>query len=275
MKRTKADRIIAYSFAYLIVLICLIPFVWVVLTSMKSDEQIYNASQVVPTYVTGKNYFKVLFNSYFLRYFLNSTYISILVTAISIGMAMMAAYGFTRYHLLGSMQMRLGILFTKMFPGVLLAIPYYVIWKNLNLIDTHRGLVIIDCSFALPFAVWNLCSFFKQIPWDIEESALVDGCNRFKAFFKVIFPIAKPGIVATSMYCFLMGWDEYMYANTFINTQVKKTIQVGIREYIGDYSTDWGPMMAAVVMSLVPVIGLFLMVQNNLVGGLAAGAVKG
>ena len=186
-----------------------------------------------------------------------------------------AAYGFCRYKIFGSIQMKLGILFTKMFPGVLLSIPYYVIMKNMGLIDSHLGLIIINCSFALPFAVWNMCTFFTQIPWEIEESALIDGCNRFSSFTKVIFPIAKPGISATSLYCFLLSWDEFMYANTFINSTLKKTIQVGIRDYVGEYSTEWGPLMASVVLSLIPVLIFFVMVQDNLVGGLSAGAVKG
>ena len=120
-----------------------------------------------------------------------------------------------------------------------------------------------------------MCTFFTQMPWEIEEAALVDGCNRFQAFTKVIFPLAKPGISATTLYCFLMSWDEFMYANTFINTAVKKTVQVGIRDYIGEYSTEWGPLMAAVILSLIPVIVFFVFVQDNLVGGLSAGAVKG
>lgn len=189
--------------------------------------------------------------------------------------AVMAAYGFCRYRILGAEKMKLGILFTKMFPGVLLSIPYYVIMQKMNLIDSHLGLIIINCSFVLPFAVWNMCTFFLQIPWEIEESAMIDGCNRFQSFIKVIFPMAKPGISATTLYCFLMSWDEFMYANTFISTTLKKTVQVGIRDYIGEYSTDWGPLMASVILSLIPVIIFFVFVQDNLVGGLSAGAVKG
>lgn len=104
---------------------------------------------------------------------------------------------------------------------------------------------------------------------------MIDGCNRFQSFAKVIFPMAKPGISATTLYCFLLSWDEFMYANTFINSPLKKTVQVGIRDYIGEFSTEWGPLMASVILSLVPVIIFFVFVQDNLVGGLSAGAVKG
>ncbi len=275
MKRTKPELVILYFLSVVIALCAALPFVWVLLTALKSPEQIYNASQVIPTYITFDNFEQVLFHSNFVRYFLNSTVISVVVTVVSMLFAIMAAYGFCRYYILGADKMKMGILFTKMFPGVLLSIPYYVVMKKLGLIDTHLGLIIINCSFILPFAVWNMCTFFAQIPWEIEEAALVDGCNRFQSFIHAIFPLAKPGISATTLYCFLMSWDEFMYANTFINTTVKKTVQVGIRDYIGEYSTDWGPLMAAVILSLIPVIIFFVFVQDNLVGGLAAGAVKG
>lgn len=275
MKRTKLDLVILYTLAIVIVAIAAAPFLWVIFTSLKSTEQIYDASQIIPSYITFDNFKQVLFRSNFIRYFWNSAYISVIVTAICMLLAIAGAYGFCRYRIFGSLQLKLGILFTKMFPGVLLSIPYYVIMKNMKLIDSHLGLIIINCSFALPFAVWNMCTFFTQIPWEIEESALIDGCSRFQSFIRVIFPIAKPGISATSLYCFLLSWDEFMYANTFINSTLKKTIQVGIRDYVGEYSTEWGPLMASVVLSLIPVLIFFVMVQDNLVGGLSAGAVKG
>ena len=275
MKRTKFDKFLTYLISILVTLFVFLPFAWVLLTALKSPEQIFNMEQIIPTYVTLDNFAQVLFHSNFVRYFLNSTYVSFIVTAVSMLFAIMAAYGFCRYHIVGAERMKLGILFTRMFPGVLLSIPYYVMMGKLRLIDNLLSLIIINCSFILPFAVWNMCTFFSQIPWDVEESALIDGCNRPQSFIRVIMPIAKPGIAATTLYCFLMSWDEFMYANTFINTTLKKTVQVGIRDYIGDYSTDWGPLMASVVLSLVPVIVFFMIVQDNLVGGLSAGAVKG
>jgi len=275
MRRTKLELTVLYILSVIIAAYAFLPFLWVFLTALKSPEQIYNINQIIPTYITFDNFKQVLFQSNFARYFFNSAVISLVVTLISMLFAVMAAYGFCRYHIMGAEKMKMGILFTKMFPGVLLSIPYYVIMRKLNLIDTHTGLIILNCSFVLPFAVWNMCTFFVQIPWEIEEAALVDGCNRFQAFMKTIFPLAKPGISATTLYCFLMSWDEFMYANTFISTAMKKTVQVGIRDYIGEYSTDWGPLMAAVILSLVPVIIFFVFVQDNLVGGLSAGAVKG
>lgn len=275
MKKTRLEKGILEALAVLIAVCSFFPFSWVLLTSVKASDQIYNTAQLIPTSITFDNFKQVLFQSNFVLYFWNSACISVVVTAVSMVFAVMAAYGFCRYRIFGSERIKLCILFTKMFPGVLLSVPYYVIMKKMNLIDTHLSLIIINCSFALPFAVWNMCTFFLQIPWEIEESAMVDGCNRFQSFMKVIFPMAKPGISATTLYCFLLSWDEFMYANTFINSVSKKTVQVGIRDYIGEFSTEWGPLMASVVLSLVPVIVFFIFVQDNLVGGLSAGAVKG
>ncbi len=275
MKKTVMEQSLLYILASIFVIATAFPFMWVLVTSFKSLEQIYDPNQLIPTYITFDNYATVLFESNFIIYFFNSLYISTVVTFACMGLAIMAAYGFSRYKIFASTNIKLSILFTRMFPAILLAVPYYIIVSELGLIDSHSGLIIIYCSFVLPFSVWNMCSYFSQVPWELEEAAQIDGCNRISAFFKVILPVAKPGVFATSLYCFLKSWDEYMYAQTFINTSTKKTIQVGIRDYIGEFSTDWGALMASVVLSLVVVMVLFAFLQKNLVGGLAAGSVKG
>ena len=164
---------------------------------------------------------------------------------------------------------------TRMFPGILLCIPFYIIMKSLNLIDSYVGLIMIYCSFTLPFAIWNICAFFALIPWEIEEAAMIDGCSRAKSFFSIIIHIAKPGLFVTALFCFMSSWDEYMYASIIINTTLKKTIQVGMQDFIGQYSVNWGLLMAAVVISLIPILIFFALVQKNLVEGLSSGAVKG
>lgn len=164
MKRTRLETGILYGLSVLIALYSILPFVWVFMTALKSPEQIYNMNQIIPTYITLDNFKQVLFQSNFVRYFLNSAYISVIVTVVSMVFAVMAAYGFCRYHIHGADSLKMGILFTRMFPGVLLSIPYYVIMKKVGLIDTHAGLIVINCSFVLPFAVWNMCTFFLQIP---------------------------------------------------------------------------------------------------------------
>jgi ABC-type glycerol-3-phosphate transport system permease component len=257
------------------VFIAMAPFSYVILTALKTSEQVYNREQIFPTYITFNNFYQVTFHSRFFRYFINSVIIAAITTLVCLALSIMAAYGFTRYRILGNTSIKLSILFTRMFPGILLCIPYYIIMQKLNLIDSHFGLILLYCSFTLPFSIWNICAFFQQVPWELEESAFIDGCSRTGAFFRVIIHVIKPGIFVTSLFGFLSSWDEFMYSLIFINTPEKKTIQVGMRDFIRQYSVDWGQLMSAVVISLVPVIIFFALVQKRLVTGLSSGAVKG
>lgn len=275
MKVSKSEKTVTYVFLIFMAIISIAPFVYVLLTALKSSDQIYNIKEVIPSSITFQNFKTVITESNFAKYFVNSTKITIVTLAISMTLSVSAAYGLTRYNVFGANKIKMIVLFTKMFPSILLCIPFYTIIRNLGLIDTHVSLVLIYCAFILPFAMWNVCTFFKQIPWDLEEAALIDGCDKTQAFFKVILPLLKPGLFATGLYCFILSWDEYMYSNILINTTVKKTIQVGIRDFIGEYATDWGALMAAVILGTLPIIIAFAFAQKYLIGGLSTGAVKG
>ena len=266
---------VAYVFTIAMVFLAVTPFIYVVLTALKTKEQIYDPSQIIPTHITFDNFRQVLFQSNFVRYFMNSIFITLVTTLICMILSVMAAYGLTRYRIVGAGKIKMAVLMTRMFPGILLCIPYYIIMKQLNLIDSYIGLILMYCSFTLPFAIWNTCAFFISIPWELEEAARIDGCSRLKSFFHVIIHVAKPGFFVTALFCFMTSWDEYMYASIFINTTSKKTIQVGMQDFVGQYSVDWGLLMSAVVISLIPILIFFALVQKNLVQGLSAGAVKG
>ena len=275
-QRNEAIRhVVAYVFTIAMVFLAVTPFIYVVLTALKTKEQIYDPSQIIPTHITFDNFRQVLFQSNFVRYFMNSIFITLVTTLICMILSVMAAYGLTRYRIVGAGKIKMAVLMTRMFPGILLCIPYYIIMKQLNLIDSYIGLILMYCSFTLPFAIWNTCAFFISIPWELEEAARIDGCSRLKSFFHVIIHVAKPGLFVTALFCFMTSWDEYMYASIFINTTSKKTIQVGMQDFVGQYSVDWGLLMSAVVISLIPILIFFALVQKNLVHGLSAGAVKG
>lgn len=275
MKTKRWQTVVLHAFLIAITILAMGPFVYVILTALKAPEQIYNPNEIFPTYITFVNFSNVLFKSNFVRYFSNSVYLTVVTTAICMTLSVMAAYGLTRYRIFGGESVKMTILMTRMFPGILLCIPYYVIIKQMNLIDTYTGLIIMYCSFTLPFAIWNTCAFFAQLPWELEEAAFIDGCSRFSAFFRVIIHVATPGLYVTALFSFLSTWDEYMYSMIFINTPLKKTIQVGMKDFIGQYQTNWGLLMSAVTLSLIPVLIFFAVVQKNLVQGLSAGAVKG
>lgn len=266
---------ISYIFIWIMVFLAVMPFIYVVLTALKSSEQIYDPDQIIPTYITLENFRQVLFQSNFVRYFMNSIFITVVTTVICMILSVMAAYGLTRYYIIGSEKLKMAVLMTRMFPGILLCIPFYIIMKQMQLIDSYVGLIMMYCSFTLPFAIWNTCAFFNTIPWELEEAAMIDGCGRLRSFFTVIVHVAKPGLFVTALFCFMSSWDEYMYASIFINTTLKKTIQVGMQDFVGQYSVDWGLLMSAVVISLIPLLLFFALVQKNLVDGLSSGAVKG
>lgn len=273
-KRTIAKFLI-YVFAILISVTAIVPLLYVFLTSLKTSNQIFDVNQIIPTSVTLKNYVTVLYKAKFMVYFQNSVIVAVCTTLVCMLLSICAGYGMTRYRLRSARQMKMGILYTRMFPSVLLALPYYVIMRNLDLGDSLGGLILIYCSFTLPFTIWNMQTFFQQLPWELEEAACIDGASRTTALFRVILPLARPGIVATGLFSFMSCWDEYMYANLFISSTSKKTISLGIQSFIGEYSTDWGCLMAATVIALLPIIIFFVFAQKNLVGGLSAGAVKG
>lgn len=266
---------IAYIFIIVMVFIAVMPFIYVIFTALKTMEQIYDPEQIIPTYITFDNFYHVIFQSNFVRYFMNSVFITVLTTGICMILSTMAAYGLTRYRIFGAEAIKMGVLMTRMFPGILLCVPFYIIMKNMHLIDSYVGLVMMYISFTLPFAIWNTCAFFGTLPWELEEAAMIDGCSRLRSFFSVIIHVAKPGLFVTALLSFITSWDEYMYASIFINTTMKKTLQVGMQDFVGQYSVDWGLLMSAVVLSLIPIFVFFALVQKNLVQGLAAGAVKG
>lgn len=278
LSKKQGERVrlsISYIFIWIMVFLAVMPFIYVILTALKSSEQIYDPNQIIPTYITLENFRQVLFQSNFVRYFMNSIFITVVTTVICMILSVMAAYGLTRYYIIGSEKLKMAVLMTRMFPGILLCIPFYIIMKQMQLIDSYVGLIMMYCSFTLPFAIWNTCAFFNTIPWELEEAAMIDGCGRLRSFFTVIVHVAKPGLFVTALFCFMSSWDEYMYASIFINTTLKKTIQVGMQDFVGQYSVDWGLLMSAVVISLIPLLLFFALVQKNLVDGLSSGAVKG
>ena len=278
LSKKQGERVrlsISYIFIWIMVFLAVMPFIYVILTALKSSEQIYDPDQIIPTYITLENFRQVLFQSNFVRYFMNSIFITVVTTAICMVLSVMAAYGLTRYYIIGSEKLKMAVLMTRMFPGILLCIPFYIIMKQILLIDSYVGLIMMYCSFTLPFAIWNTCAFFNTIPWELEEAAMIDGCGRLRSFFAVIVHVSKPGLFVTALFCFMSSWDEYMYAYIFINTTLKKTIQVGMQDFVGQYSVDWGLLMSAVVISLIPLLLFFALVQKNLVDGLSSGAVKG
>ncbi len=274
MTRTKRAGILWHLLALVAILVTIAPFAWMVLTSLKSPPEIIGTQTgILPATLYWTNYGN-LFDTEFFVYFLNSGIIAVATTAIALAVAILAGYGFARFRFAGSRPLLLIVVCAQMFPAVLLAIPLYKAMRVLGLLDSRAGLVLVYVTFALPFCIWMMRNYFLSMAVEIEEAALIDGCNRFTALWRVVLPPALPGVAAASAFCIILVWDEYLYANTFIDTDSKRTLSVGLASLMGQYTTDWGRLMAAAVVMTVPIVIIFAFLQKFLTH-IAGGGVKG
>ena len=253
----------------------LFPFYWTFLTSIKPEAELYGAVTYWPSAVIWDNYKKLFTTTVdFLKAMKNSFIVASITTVVSLTASTLAAYAFSRYRFKGRKFMMALFLSNNMFPTVLLLIPLYSIMRNLKLLYTPWALVLAYTTFTLPFSVWLLNGFFNDLLMSLEEAALVDGCNRRMAFFKIILPILGPSLVATGVYIFMTSWNEYTFAVMFTNN-ASRTIPVALKSLIGQLGVDWGLLTAGGIITIIPVCIMFFFAQKKLVEGLTAGAVKG
>lgn len=258
-----------------ILVFILFPFYWTFITSIKPDSELYGAITYWPKHVQWESYKKLFTTTVdFLGAMKNSFIVAILTTMVSLTASTLASYAFSRYRFPGRKAMMALFLSNNMFPTVLLLIPLYTIMRNMGLLYKPASLVLAYTTFTLPFSVWLLNGFFNDLPLSLEEAALIDGCNRRKAFFKIILPILSPCLVATGVYIFMTSWNEYTFAVMFTN-KASRTIPVALKSLIGQLGVDWGMLTAGGIITIIPVCIMFFFAQKRLVEGLTAGAVKG
>lgn len=277
MARNKAKIGNLFCHIYLIVLslIALFPLVWVLLCSVKtSGELTSNPTHFLPIKLTLENYIHVIKDLGFAHNIGNSLIIAVCTTLIAIIISSMAAYGIVRFFpKLGSAMARL-LVVTYMFPPILLAIPYSLVMAKFGLVNSRMGLVIVYLSFSVPYAVWMLVGFFKTVPIGIEEAARIDGANRMQTFVRVVLPLVMPGIVATAIYTFINAWNEFLYSLILINSTEKMTVSVALKSLQGAEILNWGDMMAASSLVVVPSVIFFMFIQKKIAGGMTEGSVK-
>ena len=262
---------------YLIILsvIAFFPLVWVLLCSIKSSGELTaNPTRFLPKHFTLENFTHVIQVLGFAGNISNSLIIAISTTCIAIVVSSMAAYGIVRFFpKLGSIMSKV-LVATYMFPPILLAIPYSMVMAKLGFVNTRVGLVIVYLSFSVPYAVWMLVGFFKTVPLGIEEAARVDGANKLQTFVRIVLPLVMPGIVATAIYTFINAWNEFLYSLILINSTDKMTVSVALKSLQGSEILNWGDMMAASALVVVPSVIFFMFIQNKIAGGMTDGAVK-
>jgi ABC-type glycerol-3-phosphate transport system permease component len=252
------------------------PLVWMASTAFKVSNEIFaTPPSLWPRTFTLANVERLFAETRFLTYLINSLTVALSTAALTLVVSTPAAYSMTRFRFAGREKLAALILFTYMFAPIMIIIPFYVMMRFLGLNNTHVGLVLAYTAFCLPFNLWLLRTFFQSIPVDIEQAALIDGANRFQAVVYVVVPLALPGVVATGIFTFILAWNDYIFARVLIGADELKTLPVGIADLYNASVVDWGMIMAAGLLVVAPVLGVFVFIQKYMVAGWGAGGVKG
>ena len=267
---------LVYFFLVLVSIFVFFPFVWMFLTSLKTNPE---ALRIPPTWVpqklTFEAYIAIWTRKPFGTYFMNSVMIASCTAAISTFLGALAGYGFSRFIFRGKTLLLGAFLATQMLPGGLLIGPYFKILARIGLFNTRTGLIIAFITICLPFSTWMLKGFFDTIPPELDQAAMIDGCSRIGAFRRVLLPVAKPGMVATVLFAFLLAWGDVLWALCLTSTHEMSTVTLGILRFVGEFQVYWPMLMAGSIIGSVPAIILYIMLQKFLITGLTAGAVKG
>jgi trehalose/maltose transport system permease protein len=259
-----------------VVLYALLPVVWIASLSLKSSSTIGDKS-FLPNDISFDNYKTLFQTSDFNDALVNSIGIALIATLISVVLASMAAYALSRLDFAGKAIILSGSLAVAMFPPISIVGSLFNLWRNIGLFDTWPGLIIPYMTFTLPLAIYTLSAFFREIPWELEQAAQVDGATPFQAFTKVIAPLAAPGVFTTAILVFIFAWNDFLFANTLTSTSDARTVPATLAFFTGgsQFQDPTGQIAAAAVVVTVPIIIMVLIFQRRIVAGLTAGAVKG
>jgi arabinogalactan oligomer/maltooligosaccharide transport system permease protein len=255
--------------------IALFPVVWVLLSSFKPAYAIRSSEITLFKDPTLENYKHVLLDTSFPNWFLNSLVVAAFTMVIGISMSASAGYALSRFNFPGKRGLMWVFLLTQMFPVAILIVPIYTIMANLGLINTKASLVIAYCTVAVPFCAWMMRGYFDTIPRELDEAAALDGLGPFGTFYKVILPLARPGLAVTAFYTFLTAWGEVAYAIAFLQTEKKLTLGAGLQQFVPQFNAQWESLTAAAVLVTIPAGIVFFFAQKHLVAGLTAGGTKG
>lgn len=277
-KKTKAiKKSVLYILLSLYAVICVFPFIWMLLSALKPADEIRSA---VPSFIihqpTLENFKRVLVNNGFLTYIKNSLTISIAATLISMVIAVLAGYAFSRYFRKRLVKVsNFLMMLSQMIPGVLLLVPLYMIMKQMHMLETHISLILAYTTFVIPLCTFMMSSFFDTVPYDLEEAAEIDGCNKAMTLIRVILPVSVPSLISTGLYAFINAWNEFMFGYILVSSDSLRTLTPAIMLFKGANLVDWGGLMAASVIAVLPVTIIFLFLQKYFLAGLMSGSVKG
>lgn len=271
-------RIIRIAGILFFIIIVAFPFYWMVVSSLRPLEEILlNPADlgVDLKKVDFSAYYQVLFHHGFIRYLLNSLYVSIATVVLSLTLATVGGYAVTRLHFRGRTVMSYTVLVIYMFPAIVLVIPLYVIFSGVGLRDSIHLLIMVYLAQTLPVALYMLRSYFKTLPLEMEHAGLIDGCTRFGVIWRIIIPLSAPALASVALYTFMIAWNEFLFAFMFLDTPDKFTLSLGVVQLAGSVHLSKQLVMAASVMVTAPVLVLFFLFERHLVRGMTAGAMKG
>ncbi len=251
------------------------PILWMVLSSLKSNAEIFALPpRLLPEHVTSVAYAAIFGDPVKIRFFLNSYFVAGIVTALTLFIAVITAYGFSRYTFRFKNTLNVFIISTQTVPPITLLIPYFGMVVSLKIFNTYSALILTYMVFTLPYAILLMVGYLNTIPRDLDEAVLVDGGSSWTALWRVIIPLAVPGIVATAVYTFLLAWNEFLFALTLTKSMDMRTVPIGIELLMGQHAFEWNEMMAMSVLGSLPLLVIYLFAQRYFLAGMTAGSVK-
>ena len=265
--------VVGITFGLLLALV--FPTVWIFLTSIRPEQEVFSDTfRLISSTITFDSYRTLLATTTFATYIRNSLVVSLITTLVAVSISLLAAYSFSRRRFRFRGALLITVVFSQLFPYVILITPIYVIFYHLKLVNTSLGLIIAYVATTVPFCVYMLLGYLDSVPRELDEAAIIDGCSTLSVIWSVVLPVAWPGVAATAIYSFAQAWNEYLIALTLVTRNELKTVPVGLASFFGEYTTRWDLVMTASVLATVPTLIIFLILQRQLVSGLAAGAVK-
>ena len=265
------------SIATLLCLVCLFPVYWMLVTAVLPTAQVLaREPTLVPALsdISARAFSVVFERKPLATWLFNSVLVTVGATAISLVISALAGYSLSRFRTRAQEFTGLTLLLTKMLPGSLIVIPFFIMASTFHLIDSLWALMLANAAVGVPFATWMLKGFFDGIPRELEQAAMIDGCGHMSAFAYIIIPLARPGLAACAIYLAILSWSDFVFARTLINDQARWTITTGLVSFIGEHGIDWPALMTAGVISMVPMVVLFLVLEPFLVSGMTAGSER-
>ncbi len=275
MKKSKnrlADML-AHIGVAIVIIVALLPVVWLLMTSFKKPVDVYAMPPKIAFTPTVENYVTLFVERNFLHYLNNSIVVSFFATFICVFLGALVSYVLSRYRIKKKENIAFWFLSLRMLPPIAVILPYYLLFRNLGLLDSRIALVLVDITITLPFSVWMMKGFFEEVPIEYEEAAMVDGCTRFQAFLRIILPLVRPGLAATAVFSLIFTWNEFLFA-LIVSGEGAKTLPVGVTGFVTFEGIKWGLLAAGGVFIIAPILIASLFIQKNLIRGLTFGGIK-